>query len=1129
MGGAGVRLLATLLPMPPTPLTAEAAVLAYFAEVRAVQATGAGVAETSYYPALFGLLNAVGATLKPRVYAVNHLSNLGAGIPDGGLFDASQLGRGAGEDALRGQLPSRGALEVKSPAEAVSDIATGQQVGKYLELYGLLLVTNLRGFALYRRGQPTPLESIELAPDAASFRALLDNEQKRVAAAGSLAEFLTRALQANAPLSTPEGVAWFLASYAREAKHRLSAAPLSELAPLRRALSEALDLSFSGEQGERFFRATLVQTLWYGLFSGWVLHTERAPQEPFDWRTAAWELHLPVMQRLFSELANPSAQRSLNLTGLLDRTAATLARVDTAAFFARFQGDAVQYFYEPFLAAYDPELRQQFGVWYTPREVVEYMVERVDRALREDLGLPLGLADPSVYVLDPATGTGSYLTAALRRILRTLREQPDWDDASLDDLRRAATERLFGFEIMPAPYVIAHLRMSQALAQAGAPLRPGERAATYLTNALTNWHETPPRLPMPELQAEQDAAQHVKQAQPILVVLGNPPYSAFAGTSQAEEGGLIDAYKAGLVRDWGIRKFNLDDLYVRFFRVAERKIAGGGRGIVCFISPSSYLSDPSFVVMRRTLLEVFDRLTVDNLNGDSRETGKRTPDGQPDPSIFSTPTNRAGIRSGTAIALLVKTGQDNPPTVRYREFWGAGKAAALLESLEGNGPAYAEAAPSPANRYSLRPVQESGEYGTWPKVVELAGEKPIYGLMEKRGGALISISKEPLVTRLETYMNPEIAFEELVSSAHPLTREAGRFNPSEAREKLLAAEKFDPSRVMTYVMRPMDVQWAYHTSVRPIWNEPRPTLKQQNWDGNSFFITRVSAAKSDEGVPFYMTRHLFDDHMLAPDAAGIPMFWRSETPISDTLFSSPQPQTRANLSPRARAYLSQIGAPDPDSSPAAAALLWHHALAVGFSGAYLRENAGGVAADWPRIPLPASLEALRDSARLGARVAALLDDPAADTGAELGAVGRLKRVDAAQAEAQGYAVRAGWGTLQRGSVVMPGRGRTTERAAPQGLPPELGERVLDVALNDGWVWENVPLSVWGYTVGGYQVLKKWLSYREFSVLGRALTLEEAREFSRIARRLAALVRLGPALDANYAAVRGAVWGWGSGD
>lgn len=157
-----------------------------------------------------------------------------------------------------------------------------------------------------------------------------------------------------------------------------------------------------------------------------------------------------------------------------------------------------------------------------------------------------------------------------------------------------------------------------------------------------------------------------------------------------------------------------------------------------------------------------------------------------------------------------------------------------------------------------------------------------------------------------------------------------------------------------------------------------------------------------------------------------------------------------------------------------------------------------------------------------ARVAELLDDPQAAVSPELGAVGRLKKVNAAAAAAQGYEVRAGWGSVQRGNVVMPGRGRVTERAA-EGLPSELGERVLDVALNDGWAWENVPLGVWEYTIGGYQVIKKWLSYREFGVLGRALTLEEAREVSRMARRLAELVRLGPQLDANYERVRAEVW------
>jgi predicted helicase len=207
-----------------------------------------------------------------------------------------------------------------------------------------------------------------------------------------------------------------------------------------------------------------------------------------------------------------------------------------------------------------------------------------------------------------------------------------------------------------------------------------QRPAVYLTNALTGWE--PPegpraQLPLfPELAVERDAAERVKQNVPILVVLGNPPYNAFAGTSPDEEEGLVEAYKEGLSRVWHVRKYNLDDLYVRFLRIGERRITATGRGIVCYISNYSYIDDPSFVVARQRLSSEFDAIWIDCLNGDSRETGKLTPDGRPDPSIFSTPFNREGIRLGTAIGLFVRQQPHNDetvPRVCYRDFWGTRK------------------------------------------------------------------------------------------------------------------------------------------------------------------------------------------------------------------------------------------------------------------------------------------------------------------------------------------------------------------------------------------------------------------------------------------------------------------------
>ncbi|MGH8543202.1 MAG: hypothetical protein ACREX3_06140 [Gammaproteobacteria bacterium] len=215
-----------------------------------------------------------------------------------------------------------------------------------------------------------------------------------------------------------------------------------------------------------------------------------------------------------------------------------------------------------------------------------------------------------------------------------------------------------------------------------------------------------------ELQAERDAAENVKRDKKILVVLGNPPYNAFAGVSPQEEQGLVEPYKVNLNQPvsaggWGIKKFNLDDLYVRFLRLAERRIAEmSGSGAVSFISNFSYLGDPSFVVMRQRFLAEFDKLWLDCMNGDSRETGKLTPDDKPDPSVFSTDYKREGIRVGTAISVIVrKPSRDKKPMVRFRHFWGTSKRADLLDSLNPDDidAAYMIAEPRPENRFSFRP------------------------------------------------------------------------------------------------------------------------------------------------------------------------------------------------------------------------------------------------------------------------------------------------------------------------------------------------------------------------------------------------------------------------------------------
>jgi N-6 DNA Methylase len=601
-----------------------------------------GTRETSYYPAVANLLNQIGGALKPKVYCLHHPSG-GDGIPDFGLFEQTLFRRGESPEWRAGIAPDRGVVEVKGADHRIQTLLDSDQVReRYLPAYGLVLATNLWQYRLVDEAG-CERERFDLANEEAGFWRLVRGPRSATLES-RFTDFLQRCLLARAPLARPADVAFFLASYAREALTRLEErASLPALAALRCGMEQALGIGFGTRNGEHLFRSTFVQTLFYGIFSAWVAHA-RSGGTQFDWRGAQWSMTVPVARFLFQQAATPEALEPLELVPLLDAAAETLGRVDRAAFFTAFDDtQAVQYFYEPFLEYFDPELRRALGVWYTPREIVTYMVERIDRVLRTELGRDQGLADTNVWVLDPCCGTGSYVVEVLRRIRRTLEEQ-GLGDLVGERLKRAAMTRVAGFEIMTAPFTIAHWQVGEELRRAGAPLAQGERAAVYLTNALTGWNP-----------AEETGATDVKQNQPILVVLGNPPYNAFAGISPASEGGLVEPYKQGLRDRWGVRKFNLDDLYIRFFRVAERRVAERtGQGIVCFISNYSWLSYGSFVVMRERLLSEFDGIWIDNLNGDSRETGKLTPAGDPDPSVFSTPMNREGIRVGTCITTLVR-------------------------------------------------------------------------------------------------------------------------------------------------------------------------------------------------------------------------------------------------------------------------------------------------------------------------------------------------------------------------------------------------------------------------------------------------------------------------------------------
>ena len=868
-----------------------------------------------------------------------------------------------------------------------------------------------------------------------------------------------------------------------------------------------------------FFRSTLVQTLFYGAFSAWVLWSRQSPPPTgsFNWHEAVWHLRAPVLRALFQQLSNPGQLRPLGLVEVLDWTAAALDRVVRSAFFAKFNdGEAVSYFYEPFLEAFDPELRKQLGVWYTPAEVVRYMVARVDRALRDDLGIADGLAGENVFILDPCCGTGAYLAEVLRRIDANLKGK---GLGALTEARvkQAASERVFGFEIMPAPFVVAHLQVGLTMQALDAPLSENgaERAGVFLTNALTGWEprvEKP--LLFPELEEERDRADRVKRDAPVLVVLGNPPYNGFAGMAVEEERELSMAYRTTKqVRP--PEGQGLNDLYVRFFRMAERRIAEKtGQGVVCFISNYSWLDGLSFTGMRERYLDAFDVIRIDCLNGDKYKTGKTTPDGAADPSIFSMPEDPVGIQVGTAIATLVRKA-DHAPTkaVGFRHLWGQAKREELTATAQAEPDAlYDSFEPSLALGLPFTRVAVADSWQDWPALPDLF-QMSFPGVKTSRDSFLVDVDLARLKARVMDYFSPDLSHEEIARRYPSMMSATARYDARAVRDALLRRGGPIESGFVRHAYRPFDTRWLYWEADTKLLDEKRSEYKPHVFKGNLWMVLQ-NKARPDLSPPLVIS-DIGDLNQMNSGVYCTPAWLRDE----GFGLGGDGLRRRPNLSLRAQRYLDGLGAGVDD--------LFHHALAVLHDPAYREANADALRAKGPRIPLPGwpdddedgAADELAASAAQGRELAALLESdtpvPGVTEGAlrpEIAAIAVPTTVDGRNMTGDDFALTAAWGHLGQGDAVMPGQGRAVERpytvgerVVPSDVTTALGAATSDVYLNDRAYWRNVPAAVWNYKLGGYQVLKKWLSYRERKVLGRPLSPDEVLQFTGTARRIAAIL------------------------
>ncbi len=461
------------------------------------------------------------------------------------------------------------------------------------------------------------------------------------------------------------------------------------------------------------------QTISYGLFAARVGHAQAAGGDRFTRRTAGTYIPAtnPFLRRLFNTIVETDAISQIDWA--VDDLVQLLSQVDMGGILENFgqrtrQEDPVVHFYETFLGAYNAALRKSRGVYYTPEPVVSFIVRSVDAILRERFDLPLGLADnakdsttqkPRVQILDPATGTGTFLYEVVKQIYGNLEKMGlanQWDSYVEEHL----LGRLFGFELLMAPYAIAHLKLGLQLQELGYRFKGKQRLEVYLTNTLDEAMKKSEVLFGQFVAQEANEAAAIKRDVPVMVVLGNPPYSVsslnaskrkrkaskgeqyladvkFTGkewnlifktaskdmtvTELTHIGELLERYK-GRVRLEGEKNIQpLDDDYIKFIRFAHYQIERTGYGVIGFITNHSYLNGLIHRGMREELIKTFDKIYVMDLHGNSllKET---CPDGSPDKNVFD-------IQQGVAILIAVKEknlGKNGSPAeVFYYDLWGS--------------------------------------------------------------------------------------------------------------------------------------------------------------------------------------------------------------------------------------------------------------------------------------------------------------------------------------------------------------------------------------------------------------------------------------------------------------------------
>ena len=968
----------------------------------------------------------------------------------------------------RGQTPL-GYIEAKDVGKPLDEIENGEQMERYLESLTNLILTDYLEFRWYVSGNHRLTARLASVGAKGKVRTEPDGAEQAT-------ELLTAFLNAQVPtVGTPKELAARMAALARLIRDIIHRAFENE------NKSESLHQQMEGfrkvllhDLTEEQFADMYAQTICYGLFAA---RCNAKGDEPFTRQHAAYDLPKtnPFLRKMFGHIAGPDLDE--RIVWAVDDLAELLNRADIAAILKDFgkhtrREDPVVHFYETFLAAYDPKMREARGIYYTPEPVVSYIVRSVDHILKSDFALPDGLADSSkitvkspdgkgktdvhkVLILDPAVGTGTFLFSVIDLIHDSFKGNKGmWSSYVSQQL----LPRLFGFELLMAPYAVAHMKLGLELAETGYDFKTEERLRVYLTNTLEEAHEMT-GLPLftQWLAEEANAASQVKQDIPVMVVLGNPPYSVSSQNKGDWISELLQEYK----KDLKEKKLNLDDDFIKFFRFAQWRIEKTGYGILAFISNHTYLDGITHRRMRQSLMETFDDIYVLDLHGNSNKK-EQCPDDLKDANVFD-------IKQGVAIGIFIKRKKKKGPVrVRHAEFWGSreSKYARLFEQDI-----------TATEWKELEEIDKESCLGKFfffkPKAFENIDEycngksvKAIFktqqnGLKTDRDGLVFDFERNVLEDRMRTFYSDE--------GLSPTFREKFNIEDSSSYNLLTRRQNtsFDSANIRPCLYRPFDTRWLYYAlglTSRPAWEVMRHMLAGANI---GLIATRQTSDKWDVLVTKDICGHkscaAYDINSLFPlyvypDCDNTDLFEADQTTGTSSGYrSNIDPMFITDLSADLKMSFIAIGKGDLKKSFGPEDV-FNYIYGVFYSPTYRSRYDEFLRIAFPRVPLTSNLSLFRLICTLGAELIALH-----------------------LIEKQGPALTkypvAGGNMVESVRYAEPGQGSAKGR----------------VWINATQYFDGVPPDVWDFYIGGYQVCQQWLKDRK----GRQLTYDDLTHYQHI--------------------------------